>query len=85
MTPVPHKVIATVWSNDGAEWTQSEPANAPIRVDKVLRFNGTRYFSATSEGVLTSRDAGKSRTSSNRAASRFKTSGSTSCGSDRRA
>jgi photosystem II stability/assembly factor-like uncharacterized protein len=48
------------WSDDGAEWTQSSPTNAPIRVDKVLRFNRTRYFSATSEGVLTSRDAGKS-------------------------
>jgi hypothetical protein len=31
-----------------------------VRVDKVLRFNRTRSFAATSEGVFTSRDAGKS-------------------------
>ncbi len=48
------------WSADGAEWIQSAPANAPIRVDKVLRFNRLRFFAATSEGVFTSRDAGKS-------------------------
>ncbi|MBV9497224.1 MAG: hypothetical protein JOZ54_23515 [Acidobacteria bacterium] len=60
----PHLVAGTekgfFWSNDGVEWTQSEPANTPIRVDKVLRFNRSRLFAATSEGVLTSRDAGKS-------------------------
>jgi photosystem II stability/assembly factor-like uncharacterized protein len=48
------------WSDDGVDWTQSAPTYAPIRVDKVLRLNRTRYFSATSEGVLTSRDSGKS-------------------------
>lgn len=48
------------WSNDGAGWTQSAPANAPIRVDKIVRFNRLRFFAATSEGVFTSRDAGKS-------------------------
>lgn len=48
------------WSNDGVEWTQAAPINTPVRVDKVLRFNRTRYFAATSEGVFTSRDAGKS-------------------------
>jgi photosystem II stability/assembly factor-like uncharacterized protein len=48
------------WSMNGVEWTQSAPANAPIRVDKVVRFNRLRYFAATSEGVFTSRDAGKS-------------------------
>jgi photosystem II stability/assembly factor-like uncharacterized protein len=48
------------WSNDGVEWTQAAPVNAPIRADKVIRFNRTRLFAATSEGVLTSRDAGKS-------------------------
>ncbi|MGH9420657.1 MAG: WD40/YVTN/BNR-like repeat-containing protein, partial [Thermoanaerobaculia bacterium] len=48
------------WSNDGVQWTQAAPAGFPIRVDKVLRFNSVRYFAATSEGVFTSRDAGKS-------------------------
>jgi photosystem II stability/assembly factor-like uncharacterized protein len=48
------------WSADGEEWTQSEPAGFPIRVDRILRFNHVRWFAATSEGVLTSRDAGKS-------------------------
>ncbi len=48
------------WSSDAAEWTQSAPSNAPIRVDKVVRFNRLRFFAATSEGVFTSRDAGKS-------------------------
>ncbi|HKO56733.1 MAG TPA: hypothetical protein VJ276_12735, partial [Thermoanaerobaculia bacterium] len=47
------------WSNDAVEWTQAAPVNAPIRVDKVIRFNRARLFAATSEGVLTSRDAGK--------------------------
>jgi len=48
------------WSTDGADWTQSAPANAPIRVDKIVRFNRLRFFAATSDGVFTSRDAGKS-------------------------
>ena len=48
------------WSADGVEWTQAAPVNSPVRVDKVLRFNRMRYFAATSEGVFTSRDAGKS-------------------------
>jgi photosystem II stability/assembly factor-like uncharacterized protein len=47
------------WSKDGAEWTQAEPLATPIRVDKVVRFNRTRFFAATSEGVFTSRDAGR--------------------------
>jgi photosystem II stability/assembly factor-like uncharacterized protein len=47
-------------SNDGSEWVQSAPVNAPLRADKVLRFNKTRYFAATAEGVFTSRDAGRS-------------------------
>jgi photosystem II stability/assembly factor-like uncharacterized protein len=47
------------WSRDGQKWTQASPASFPIRVDKVLRFNSARYFAATSEGVFTSRDAGK--------------------------
>ncbi|MEO8033994.1 MAG: YCF48-related protein [Acidobacteriota bacterium] len=46
------------WSNDGREWTQSAPSSFPIRVEKVLRFNHTRAFAATSEGVFTSRDSG---------------------------
>jgi photosystem II stability/assembly factor-like uncharacterized protein len=48
------------WSSNGEQWTQAQPAASPIRVDKVLRFNKARYFAATSEGVFTSRDAGKS-------------------------
>jgi photosystem II stability/assembly factor-like uncharacterized protein len=48
------------WSTDGEQWTQAPPATSPVRVDKVLRFNKARYFAATSEGVFTSRDAGKS-------------------------
>ncbi|MDP9361703.1 MAG: hypothetical protein M3P29_09645 [Acidobacteriota bacterium] len=48
------------WSSDGEQWTQAPPASAPVRVDKVLRFNKARYFAATSEGVFTSRDSGKS-------------------------
>ena len=47
-------------SADGVEWTQSAPVNHPLRADKVLRYNAQRYFAATSEGVFTSRDAGKS-------------------------
>src|SRR5438105_7954895 len=48
------------WSRDGIEWTQGDPANSPIRVEKVVRFNRMRFFAATSDGVFTSRDAGKS-------------------------
>ncbi|MDQ3282492.1 MAG: YCF48-related protein [Acidobacteriota bacterium] len=47
------------WSNDGEEWTQAAPSDFPIRVDKVLRFNRTRGFAATAEGVFTTRDGGK--------------------------
>lgn len=47
------------WSNDAAEWTQAEPANTPLRVNKILRFNRTRAFAATSEGVFTTRDGGR--------------------------
>ena len=47
------------WSNDAVEWTQAEPSSFPIRVEKVLRFNRTRAFAATVEGVFTSRDGGK--------------------------
>lgn len=48
------------WSNDGQEWTQAEPAGFPIRVDKIVRFNRTRSFAATAEGVFTTKDSGKS-------------------------
>ena len=48
------------YSNDGSDWTQSAPVNLPLRVDKVVRFNGNRMFAATNEGVYTSRDGGKS-------------------------
>jgi len=47
------------WSNDAEEWTQAEPSSFPIRVAKVLRFNRTRCFAATAEGVFTTRDGGK--------------------------
>jgi photosystem II stability/assembly factor-like uncharacterized protein len=47
------------WSKDGKEWSQSAPSTFPIRVQKVLRFNRTRAFAATSEGVFTTRDGGK--------------------------
>jgi photosystem II stability/assembly factor-like uncharacterized protein len=47
------------WSNDGEEWTQSEPSSFPIRVQKVVRFNRSRAFAATVEGVFTTRDGGK--------------------------
>jgi photosystem II stability/assembly factor-like uncharacterized protein len=48
------------FSTDGSEWTQAAPVNAVVRVDKVLRFNHSRFFAATSEGVFTSRDGAKS-------------------------
>ena len=48
------------WSNDGVDWTIAEPTTLPMRADKVLRYNRLRLFAATSEGVFTSRDAGKS-------------------------
>lgn len=48
------------WSTDGHEWQQAEPANFPIRVEKIVRFNNARAFAATAEGVFTTRDAGKS-------------------------
>ena len=47
------------WSADGRQWKQAEPSGFPIRVNKVVRFNGTRSFAATSEGVFTTRDGGK--------------------------
>ncbi len=47
------------WSQDGVEWTQAPPSDFAIRVDKVVRLNRTRSFAATSEGVFTTRDAGK--------------------------
>jgi len=46
-------------SDDAVTWVQSAPVNLPLRVDKVVRFTPLRYFAATSEGVLTSRDGGK--------------------------
>jgi photosystem II stability/assembly factor-like uncharacterized protein len=47
------------WSADAREWKQAEPSGFPIRVAKVLRFNRTRAFAATAEGVFTTRDGGK--------------------------
>ncbi len=46
------------FSDDAKDWTQATPNDFPIRVNKILRFNQTRFFAATSEGVLTSRDGG---------------------------
>lgn len=48
------------WSHDGVEWTQAAPSNFPIRVEKVVRYNLQRFFAATSEGVFTSNDSGRS-------------------------
>ena len=48
------------FSNDGVEWTQAAPATFPIRVNKVLRYNRTRSFAATTQGVFTTNDGGKS-------------------------
>ncbi|HEY0140069.1 MAG TPA: hypothetical protein VGF48_04180 [Thermoanaerobaculia bacterium] len=48
------------WSQDAVTWTQSEPSSFPIRVDKIVRFNRSRAFGATAEGVFTTRDGGKS-------------------------
>ncbi len=47
------------WSNDGKEWNQAEPSSFPIRVQKIVRFNRTRAFAATVEGVFTTRDGGR--------------------------
>jgi photosystem II stability/assembly factor-like uncharacterized protein len=47
------------WSTDAKVWKQAEPASFPIRVAKVLRFNRTRSFAATADGVFTTRDGGK--------------------------
>jgi photosystem II stability/assembly factor-like uncharacterized protein len=47
------------WSTDAQEWTQAEPSSFPIRFDKVVRFNRSRAFAATAEGVFTTRDGGK--------------------------
>lgn len=47
------------WSNDGEQWTQAEPSSFPIRFEKIVRFNRTRSFAATAEGVMTTRDGGK--------------------------
>jgi photosystem II stability/assembly factor-like uncharacterized protein len=48
------------YSADGKEWTQAAPVNRPIRVDKIVHFNNIRSFAATSEGVFTTRDGGRS-------------------------
>lgn len=47
------------WSNDGETWTQAEPSSFPIRFEKIVRFNRMRSFAATAEGVMTTRDGGK--------------------------
>jgi photosystem II stability/assembly factor-like uncharacterized protein len=48
------------WSNDAEEWTQAAPGTFPIRVNKILRYNRTRSFAATAEGVFTTNDGGRS-------------------------
>lgn len=48
------------YSQDGEEWSRAEPSISPIRVEKILPYNRTRLFAATAEGVLTSKDSGKS-------------------------
>src|SRR5260221_8815144 len=46
-------------SKDGAEWQQAAPSGFPIRVDKVVRYNKSRFFAATNEAVFTSSDSGQ--------------------------
>lgn len=48
------------YSQDGEQWSRAEPSISPIRVEKILPYNRTRLFAATAEGVLTSKDSGKS-------------------------
>jgi hypothetical protein len=48
------------WSNDGVEWTLAEPTAFPLRVEKVVQYSKARLFAATSEGVFTSKDGGRS-------------------------
>ncbi len=48
------------YSADGIDWMQAEPIATPIRVEKILPYSKTRHFAATSAGVLTSKDGGKS-------------------------
>jgi len=48
------------WSEEGDEWVRAEPSMSPIRVEKILPYNRTRLFAATAEGVLTTKDGGKS-------------------------
>ncbi len=57
-------------SDDGEEWTQTEPSAAPIRVEKLLRLTRERWFAATSEGVFTTRDGGRAWTRVNESSSR---------------
>ena len=47
-------------SMDGEEWTRSEPSTISIRVEKILRTGRRQAFAATSEGVFTTRDGGRS-------------------------
>ena len=46
------------YSADGQDWTRSEPSTLPIRVEKILLYNDSRLFAATSDGVFTSKDGG---------------------------
>jgi len=48
------------WSVDGVEWTHAEPTTEALRVQKLLSYNRERLFAATSDGVFTSKDGGRS-------------------------
>ncbi|MGA7616057.1 MAG: YCF48-related protein [Thermoanaerobaculia bacterium] len=48
------------WSEDGTKWTKAEPAMDPIRFGRIVPWNGARLFAATTDGVYTSRDSGRS-------------------------
>ncbi|HVT03841.1 MAG TPA: YCF48-related protein [Thermoanaerobaculia bacterium] len=48
------------WSADGIDWTPAEPSTTPIRVERIVPYNPIRLFGATSDGVYTSKDSGKS-------------------------
>lgn len=45
-------------SDDGVEWTRAVPTDFPFRTNKILRWNSSRLFAATSIGVLTTSDGG---------------------------
>lgn len=48
------------YSPDGIEWAAAEPSATPLRVEEIITYNASRLFAATSEGVFTSKDSGRS-------------------------